>query len=261
VTPIQAAILGLLQGLTEFLPISSSGHLVLGQKLLGVQTSNVTFEVVLHLGTLLAVVTALRERVLALASGCIRKQPDAWRFVLLLGIGTVPAAAFGLLFKEAFEAVFSRPIVVAALLMVTGLILWSTRFRSGHRERFRVWDAVWIGVSQALAILPGISRSGITIGTGIWRGIIGREAAIFSFLLSIPAILGANLLKAAEIIAHPPGADTLVCFLIGMLTAYAAGVAAIRWLMAILDGGRLDRFAYYCWIVGLIGVVALSVQG
>ncbi len=260
-TPIQAAILGLLQGLTEFLPISSSGHLVFGQRLLGIESGDITFEVVVHFGTLLAVVTALRQRVLDLAAGCLRRQPDAWRFVLLLGIGTIPAATFGLMFRDAFEGVFSNPVAVAALLIVTGVILWSTRFKSGDRKELWVKDVVWIGLSQALAILPGISRSGITIGTGIWRGINAREAATFSFLLSIPVIAGANALKGAEMIANPPSAETVVPLLAGMLTAYVSGVVAIKWLLAVLERGRLDMFAYYCWTVGLIGVVAFSAQG
>ncbi len=253
-TPFQAALLGLVQGLSEFLPISSSGHLVLGQALLGVRTGDITFEVIVHFGTLLAVVTALRERVWALVRGCFKRDAAAWRMVLALGIGTVPAAAVGMLFKDALEAVFSSPAAASGWLVVTGAVLWSTRFRKGYRQEVGVWDAVWIGAAQAFAILPGISRSGMTISTGLWRGVDGREAAAFSFLLSIPVILGATVLKVGELAAYPPAWGALAPLMVGMLAAYGAGVVAIRWLLALLRGGRLDRFAYYCWAVGLMGL-------
>ncbi len=253
-TPFQAALLGLVQGLSEFLPISSSGHLVLGQALLGVRTGDITFEVIVHFGTLLAVVTALRERVWALVRGCSKGEAAAWWTVLMLGIGTVPAAAVGILFKDALEAFFFSPAAASGWLVVTGAVLWSTRFRRGDRQEIGVWDAVWIGMAQAFAVLPGISRSGMTISTGLWRGVDGREAAAFSFLLSVPVILGATALKVGELAAHPPALESLVPLGVGMVVAYASGVVAIRWLMALLRGGRLDRFAYYCWAVGLLGL-------
>ena len=147
-TPFQAAILGLLQGLSEFLPISSSGHLVLGQALLGVQTGDITFEVIVHFGTLLAVVTVLRDRLWALVRGCFKGEAAAWRMVLMLGIGTVPAAAVGIFFKDALEAAFSSPVAASGWLVVTGAVLWSTRFGKGDRQEVGVWDAIWIGAAR-----------------------------------------------------------------------------------------------------------------
>ena len=254
-TPLDAAILGLLQGVTEFLPVSSSGHLVLGEALLGVQTGDITFEVIVHFGTLLAVVTALRERVWLLVRGCLRGEGDAWAMVLMLGVGTVPAAAVGVFFEDVVTAAFSDPRAACGWLVVTGAVLWSTRFRRGDRMQVRGWDAVWVGIAQAFAILPGVSRSGMTISTGIWRGVDGREAAAFSFLLSVPVILGGTVLKVGEMVAHPPAWEALLPLLVGAAVAYASGVAAIRWLLALMRGGRLDRFAYYCWAVGLLGLI------
>ncbi len=258
-TPLQAAFLGLVQGLTEFLPVSSSGHLVLGQALLEIQRGGVTCEVIVHFGTLLAVVTALRERVWRLFAGVLRREAEAWRMVLLLGVGTVPAGVVGLFFQDFLEAAFADPAGVSVWLLVTGGVLWSTRFASGDRDRVGIWDAIWMGAAQALAVLPGISRSGMTIGAGLWRGMDGREAATFSFLLSIPIILGATVLKVGELAADPPAWEAAVPLLVGALVAYGSGVVAIRWLLALLRGGRLDRFAYYCWPVGLLGLVFFRV--
>ena len=254
-TILQAAILGLVQGLTEFLPVSSSGHLVLGQALLEIHTGNVTFEVVVHFGTLLAVVTALRGEIRELAVGCLRREQDSLRMVLLLGLGTVPAGFIGLFFKNAIEAAFSEPTTVAGWLCVTGGILWSTRFTKGDRHSIRISDALWIGVAQALAVLPGISRSGTTIGTGLWRGIRGKEAATFSFLLSIPIILGATIIQVGEMVGQVPTWTEAAPHLAGMLVAYGSGVFAIRWLIGLVGTGRLDRFAYYCWTAGIVSLI------
>ncbi|MCZ6634160.1 MAG: undecaprenyl-diphosphate phosphatase [bacterium] len=254
-TPLQAALLGLIQGLTEFLPVSSSGHLALGQAILGIETGDITFEVIVHFGTLLAVLTALRERIRNLVGGCFQGDRKAWRMVLLLVLGTVPAAVAGLAFKDSLASAFADPRAVSGWLMVTGMILWSTRSRTGERTQMRFWDTIWIGVAQALAVLPGISRSGSTIAAGLWRGLDGREAATFSFLLSIPIILGATVLEVGDLVAHPPTRETLVPLVIGACTAYVSGGVAIRWLLRILQGGRLDRFAYYCWVVGAVGLL------
>jgi undecaprenyl-diphosphatase len=253
-TAIQAVVLGIIQGLAEFLPISSSGHLVLGEAALGLQGSDITFEVIVHFGTLLAVLTALRQRVFALASGAIRRDPDAWRMIGLLALGSIPAAVVGLLFEDYFEAAFSSPAATSGWLLVTGAVLWSTRHRTGSRTEIGVSDALLIGLAQAFAVLPGISRSGTTISTGLWRGLDGREAATFSFLLSIPVILGATVLKVGTFLSRSPGWDAILPLLVGMVVAYVAGVFAIRWLMAVLRTGRMDRFAYYCWAIGLVGL-------
>lgn len=253
-TYIQAALLGLIQGLSEFLPISSSGHLVLGQALLDIDTGDITFEVIVHFGTLLAVLTALRGRVLDLIRGCLKRDWTSWKMVLFLGIGTVPAGVVGLLFQDALETAFSSPAAASGWLVFTGIVLWSTRFASGERTEIGLLDAVLIGFAQCFAILPGVSRSGLTISAGLWRRVDGGEAAAFSFLLSIPIIGGATILKVGEMASNPLTADVLLPLLIGMVVAYISGVFAIGWLLKLLQGSRLDRFSYYCWLVGIAGI-------
>lgn len=253
-TPFEAALLGIIQGLTEFLPVSSSGHLALGQAILGIETGDVTFEIIVHFGTLLAVLTALRERIMVLMRGCLARDPAAWRMVVFLGLGTIPAMIFGLALKDTLEEAFASPVAVTGFLIVTGCILWTTRFAKGDRTEVTLADALIIGCAQALAIFPGISRSGSTIAMGIWRGIDMREAATFSFLLSIPIILGVTILAVDDLIANPPGSDALLALGVGAVASYLSGVFAIRWLLALLAGGKLAPFAYYCWVVGLIGL-------
>ncbi len=246
----EALLLGIVQGLSEFLPVSSSGHLVLGQALLGMQSGDLVFEVIVHFGTLLAVLTVLGDRIRALAAGCVRRDPASWRLVLLLSVGTIPAGAVGFFFEDYLALAFQSPAAAAGCLGATGAVLWSTRYVTRSREEIGVGDALIIGFAQAFAILPGISRSGLTICAGLWRGIDGREAASFSFLLSIPVILGATVLKADGLIADPPEWNVAGPLLIGLIAAFISGVIAIRWLFALLQGGRLDRFSYYCWAIG-----------
>ena len=253
-TLFEAALLGLIQGLTEFLPVSSSGHLALGQALLGIETGGVTFEIIVHFGTLLAVLTAFRARIMILIRGCLARDPVAWRMVGFLILGTIPAGVLGMSFKATFEEAFASPVAVSGFLIVTGVILWTTKFTSGNRKEVTLMDAVVIGCAQALAICPGISRSGSTIGMGLWRGLDSREAGTFSFLLSIPVILGVTVLAVDDLIAHPPSKDAMWTLIVGAGMAYASGVFAIRWLMGILAGGKLERFAYYCWVVGIVGM-------
>jgi len=255
VTLLEAAALGLLQGFTEFLPVSSSGHLVIGQAFLGVRQPDITFEVIVHFGTLLAVLTALRQRVWQLVRGCALRDREAWRLALALCAGTVPAAAIGLLFKDTVTGAFSDPSAACGWLVVTGAILWSTRGRQGCRSRISQTDAFWVGFSQAFAVLPGVSRSGITISAGLWRGLDRSEAATFSFLLSIPVILGGTVMEVGPMFQRPPAVSELLSLSVGAVAAYASGVVAIRWLLAVLKGGRLDRFAYYCWAVGILGLI------
>lgn len=253
-TPYEAILLGLLQGLTEFLPVSSSGHLALGQAVWGIQTGNITFEVIVHFGTVLAIVTALRARITNLVIGCLRCDSASWHTIYLLVIGSIPAGVVGILFKDILKEAFASPIAVCGFLIATGCILWSTRFSRANRVKITFLDAILIGFAQALAVLPGISRSGSTIGMGLWRGIDGREAATFSFLLSIPIILGATALEVGDLIAHPPQMNALWPLLIGAIVAYISGVFAIRWLLGLLGSGRFAQFAYYCWLIGLIGI-------
>jgi len=251
VSPLDALVLGVIQGLTEFLPVSSSGHLVLAQALLGLRLNGVAFDVVLHVATLSAVLWVYRERVLALAGGVLRGRAESWRYFGLLLLASVPAGLVGYFGEDFFERVFSRPVAAAAFLLVTGIVVWSIRFAlpRAERETPRAGDAWWVGVAQAVSILPGISRSGSTVAAGVWLGVDGIRMAEFSFLMSVPAIAGAAVLQMGDF--GPAAAQVGVpAMVIGFVTALGAGVLAIRIFLRMLRARSFHYFGYYCWIVG-----------
>lgn len=260
--PFEALILGVVQGLTEFLPISSSGHLVIAETFLDVPTPGVFVEVALHVATLLSVVIVYRRRLAQLAAGAVRGDSAALRYIGLLALATLPAAAVGLLFEDGIERAFDAPAVTGVMLLVTGGLLWSTRFL--HHERVRPepgWPlALAIGAAQAFAILPGISRSGSTITVGLWGRLAGERAAEFSFLLSIPAIAGAALLQLGEINASlgQVGGGAL---LVGAIAAFLSGVLAIQSLVWLIRRQAFHAFAYYVWAVGALFLLYLWIGG
>ena len=265
-TIFQALLLGLVQGLTEFLPVSSSGHLVLAERLLGIASTNLRFEVAVHLATAVAVCLAYRRKIGKLIKavfrarvypekGRIRVSDENLRLVLLLILATVPGALFGYLLGDLVERAFSSPVAVSICLLATGAALFGTRFVARHDRPINRWRALAIGLTQAVAILPGISRSGSTIAAGIYAGLKQEKAAEFSFLLSVPIILGAGLVKLKDIgQASLPGPE-LAAIAIGSVTAGLFGFMAIKWLLKIIRRGRLDAFAYYCWFVGIMGIL------
>ena len=246
--------------MTEFLPVSSSGHLVFFQSIFGFKEPHVFFDVVLHLGTLLAVVVFFRTDISNILQGTrqglkARKMgQDGIRLLIWIIIATIPTGLMGILFKDWFESLFTRPKIVGGMLLTTGLILWFTRYvkRDGRLLEKMGWvDALLIGIVQGIAIIPGISRSGSTISTGLFCGLDRELAGKFSFLLSIPAILGATLLELrgiespAEVWMH----------LIGMAIAFLVGLLSLKFLMRIVRRGRLFTFAYYCWPVGIVMIL------
>ena len=239
-------LLGLIQGLTEFLPISSSGHLVLGQKLLGFEPTGVLFEVVLHLATLLSVVVAYRQRLTGLVVGAFRREAESWRYIGLLLLGSLPAGVAGIGFRAFFERAFDSGATVGIEFLITAIALYSTRWaKPGPApDRITPGTALVMGLAQAVAILPAISRSGVTIAAGLWAGVAPAAAAEFSFLLSIVAVAGSGLLMAREI---PAGIDLWSAgLLVASLTALVSGIWAIRFLVRLLKGGRFHLFAWYC---------------
>lgn len=259
---LDAILLGLVQGLTEFLPVSSSGHLVIGQTLLGVDSPGVAFEVVLHVATLLSVIIVYRARLWQLVVGAARGQRDALVFVGLLVLATIPAGLVGLFLEDTIEQAFALPAITGIMLLVTGVLLWSTRFRqpASDADLPTARLAFGIGIAQAFAILPGISRSGATITAGLWGRLPGDRAAEFSFLLSIPAILGAALLQIGEIGESwqtTGGAPLVVAFFV----ALAAGIAAIRSLVWLLRRQAFYAFAYYVWAAGGLFLLFLALRG
>ena len=247
----QGVILGLVQGLTEFLPLSSSGHLVLVEHLLGVKMPGVFFEVSLHVATLGSVLMVYGRRLGAILTGVIRRDPPSLRYFWMLVLATLPAGIVGVVLHRRIEAAFSSLAFVGGAFVVTGLILWSTRHRAGQLTEPRPPDALAIGLAQAVAVLPGISRSGSTVSAALWRNLGPAAAAEFSFLLAVPVIAGAALLEGRHAVVSL-AAIGVAPFVTAFVVAFASGIWAIRLLVALLKRGRFYAFAPYCWAVGAL---------
>ena len=264
---IQGIIIGIVQGLTEFLPVSSSAHLVFAQKLLGVESS-IAFDVFLHLGTLIAVLWFFRYDIYKMLVSWWSSIQDilqgrfkqgfyddpykrlAWYVIL----ATVPVGIVGVLFEDSVDALFAGALYVPAFfLFVTGTILYlSQRMTSGEINYNTITkkEALFMGLGQACAILPGLSRSGTTIAAGLTIGLNKEFAAKFSFILSIPAILGAFVLQLKDIGSAMDA--NLLPVLLGFIASIIAGYLAIKWMLDLIQNKSLDIFAYYCWLMGLI---------
>ena len=256
---IQAIILGLVQGASEFVPISSSGHLVLVPWLLGWPQPSLVFDTVVHWGTLVAVLAYFWHDFVVLASAWGRSlasrslgEPEA-RIAWLIIVGTVPAALMGYVGEDFFESLFAAPAWVAGLLLVTGLILALSEWLGKRRKepcQLTFSDSLIIGIAQGCAIAPGISRSGATIAAGLFRGLKREAAARYSFLLATPIIFGAGLLKLLDLFKTENVAAHLPPLVLGFLTAVLSGYLCIRFLLSYLQRGRLYAFAIYCWMAG-----------
>lgn len=261
----EVLILGAVQGITEFLPVSSSGHLVLSEHLLGMNPPGIALELTLHVGTLLAVVLYYRRDLWQLARGGARflagrrsgDDLQAWDLVKLLVVGTLPAVIGALLFGDRVEAAFKDPRLVAGCLVVTGLLLLSTLLVRRGQRRPGILDAAVVGLFQAAALFPGISRSGSTMAAGLFRKLKPEDAARFSFLLSIPAILGAVVFKAKEVASGLAGADAGL-YVLGFAMAFALGFASIAVLLRVMRRGRFGLFGAYCVVIGVIGLALLG---
>lgn len=248
----QGLVLGVVQGLTEFLPISSSGHLVIVQELIGFNNAGVFVEVVLHVATLLAIVVVYRARIVSLANGLVRGDIDSIRYIGLIMIATIPAGAIGILFQDAIESSFGSLRVVGLNFLFTGVILWSSlATRPKPKCSVGLPAAVVAGFAQALAILPGISRSGSTIVGAMWLRVDPVRAAEFSFLMAIPVIGGAGVLQLGKL-SGATIAGSPFPLMIGFAAALVSGVFAIRVLVRLLIRQQFHRFAGYCWLLGIV---------
>ncbi len=249
---IEATLLGFVQGLTEFLPVSSSGHLVMAERLLGVHTEGVLFEVIVHVGTLVAVLCFYRHRVLALVRGTLSGGQDAWRYVGKLGLTVLPGAVAAFTARDFLESLFDRPAVTGFALLATGVILWTTRRTLGAatRDEPRWIDALVIGCAQVLAIVPGISRSGTTVACALALGVAPLAAAEFSFLMSLPAIAGAALLQIPD--AQAVGGDGRATLLVGGAMAAVSGLGALWLFVRVLQQRTFHQFAWYTWAAGAV---------
>jgi len=269
-TILQALVLGLLQGLTEFLPVSSSGHLVLGQYLLEVKNPEMlSFDVFVHFGTLISVCIIFRKDIgqiilslwNAVRTNSLRTAYDTNEYVrlgLAIVVASIPAAVIGLMYRDQIAEAFRDPKLVSVNLVVTGLLLFLTRFpKAVEGKRIGLVTGFIIGIAQSVAILPGISRSGSTISTALYLRLSPRLAARFSFLLSIPVIAGAALLESKTVIRQ--GMEMgFGPFIVGMLAAALMGYVAIKILLRIIESGRFSWFAFYCFAIGIAGLLVVS---
>lgn len=254
-------LLGLVQGLTEFLPVSSSGHLVIMQSLLNFRGPALVFDTLLHLGTLSAVLVYF-HRDLAIVGRSLwrlasRGERDTYTSVALyLVVATIPAAVAGVLFEDLFTEAFNSVLIVGFMLILTGMLLWAAEaWGAGTKEleKLTFRDSVFVGLAQAIAIMPGISRSGATIAAGMFRGVSREAAARFSFLLSIPIILGAS---GYALLKHGSDFPAAAVALGGVAAAALSGFVAISLLMKLIREQRLRLFSVYCFIVGGAAIAA-----
>jgi undecaprenyl-diphosphatase len=273
---LDAVLLGAVQGLTEFLPVSSSGHLVLSKALLGISepqghTSAMLLEVALHLGTALAILTFYRARLGALLwasyAACSWQHATAdARFLRYLALATLPAIAVALVAKQQIDSLFVGPhaaVIASCCLLINGVLLIGASRHAGGSQAIDGANALWIGVAQAIAILPGISRAGSTIGIALWRGVERERAAEFSLLLGVIAIAGASVLEARDLLKSPTSlpASEWLPLAIGVGTAYFVGLLAIALLLHMLRRGRFAWFGVYCLCVGTFGLLATAAKG
>ena len=269
----EAIILGIIQGLTEFLPVSSSGHLVLLQKIFGMKQAELFFDVGVHLGTLVAVIIVFRLEIKKIITALVKlislagpkenilqkvEADPQLKMALLIVIGSIPTAILGFLFAGFADRLFASGMITGLMLIVTGLILWLSRQKQANKDQARndrltPKNAFIIGIVQGLAIIPGISRSGSTISVGLLLGIDRETAAQYSFLLSIPAIIGAGLLGLKDGLLQTDLA--IGTALLGAFAAALVGYAALKSLLQVVKKGRLHVFAPYCWLVGILAII------
>jgi len=250
---IQSIILGIVQGITEFLPISSSGHLVLMQKIFGITEPTLIFDTCVHLGTLIAVFAIFKDDIIS-----ILKKPFQ-KLTWLLVVGTIPTAIIGILFKDVFEQMFHSGSTLGFEFLITGAILLLSGIMKNGRKGVKettYLDAALIGVMQGVAIMPAISRSGLTISGALFRDLDREFAAKFSFMLSIPAILGASVFQVKDILEVGGGSGISTGAMVaGSIAAALAGYVSIKYMMQILRKGKMKYFAYYVFVLGSLVIV------
>lgn len=273
---LTSMFLGLVQGVAEFLPISSSGHLSLFQNLLGlVEQEDIFFDVLLHLGTLVAVCVVYYRDIADMVRDFFAMLRDLFsskraakstantRQVLMLIVATLPLVLV-VFIKDRVTNLYGNTIFIGCALLVTGIILFaSDRMQKGKKtaRTATMVDALLIGLGQTLAVVPGLSRSGTTISIGMMRGFERKYAVRFSFLMSIPAILGAGILEVGDAVAAGIDTKLIPVYLVGMLVAAVSGFFAIKLVNMLAQKGKFGNFAYYCWAAGIIAIVATLIKG
>ena len=255
----EAIILGIVQGLTEFLPVSSSGHLEIVKELLNVeaQEQNLLMTVVLHAATALSTIVIFRKDIKEILAGLTQfKWNEEFKFSLKIILSMVPAACVGLLFEDEIEQLFGGQILlVGSMLLITGLLLFLADKAKKTDQKVNFSNALVIGISQAIAILPGISRSGATISTSVLLGVDREKAARFSFLMVVPLILGkmSKDILSGDIIVDSSG---MLPLSLGFIAAFLTGLVACRWMIKLVKNSQLKYFAYYCFTIGSITIIS-----
>ncbi len=265
---LSAAILAVIQGLTEFLPVSSSGHLVLGETLLGSQAfeNSIAFELVVHLGTFLAVLVVFWKDIVELLSVFFSLIfiPRKWssefstnpefKLSVLMIIAMLPAGFIGLLLRDQISDLFSKPFMVSIALLATGSMLLSTKFYTRSDNPIDLKRAILIGFAQALALVPGISRSGSTITMALALGVKQEQAARFSFIMVLPLIVAATLLEFKDLLEVGISTDETIILLIGLVISFIVGYLSLKWLLQLLRKGKFHYFAWYCFTIAIFGL-------
>lgn len=262
---LEALILGLIQGLTEYLPVSSSGHLTIASHFFGLNgEENLTFTVAVHVATVLSTLVILWKEIVWILKGLFKwdgKMNAEQRYALAIAVSMIPVGIVGVFFKDYVEEIFGSGLfIVGCCLLVTALLLiFSYYARPRQKENISLWDAFVIGLAQAAAVLPGLSRSGSTIATGLLLGNKKEKLAQFSFLMVIPPILGEALLDIMKAVKHGTEAATAgispTALIVGFVAAFASGCLACRWMIGIVRRGKLIYFGIYCAIVGLLLII------
>ncbi len=268
----QGIILGVVQGLTEFLPVSSSGHLVLGQIFFGMTHSQLVFDISVHMGTLLAVLVVYISDIMAILKSVFRfflkavafkpivpmfKEDENLKMAGWIVVGSVPTAVIGLILKQFEHVLFTSELLVGCMLIVTGTILWISRsyyFNDNKRNSLNIKRSLWIGIAQGIAVIPGISRSGSTIAAGMFLGLERDNAAKFSFLLLIPAIFGAQSLSIKDMIVNGIVIDSVTIY--ATIASFITGLIALKILLRLVHSGRFHLFAPYCWFLGILVILS-----
>ncbi len=258
----EAIILGLVQGLTEFLPVSSSGHLVISQVLLGVEEPGITFEVLVHFGTFFSVICIFWQDLKKVFFGFLKNEGER-KLLLLLLISVVPTGLMGIFLESFFESIFQSFTTVGFMLLITGGIIWLVSYLpAGNKDvqKMNAMDAILISFAQGLAIIPGISRSGSTITAALARKLSMETAIKFSFLMSLPVILGATLLELKEVISVGFDEALIFPYFVATATAFFSGVLAIKVFIKLLKARKFYYFSCYCWLLGSL-VIYLAFTG
>jgi len=257
VTLIEALILAVVQGLTEWLPVSSSGHLVITQTVFGLNPPLI-FDVMLHVGTLIVVLTVFRKDIVDIIKAVIKRdfETEEGKLALFIVVGSVPIAIIGFVFYDFFKSLFSNLLAVGIAIIITGSVIFFSEKRIGNRK-MGILDSLLIGLAQAVTIIPGISRSGITVATGLLRKIDKTKAFRYSFLLSVPAVIGATVMESRDLVL---GNMDMAPLFLGATISMIVGYVSLKLLKKIVMNEKFHLFAYYCWTVGIAMILFISFQ-